>query len=74
MTLTQGQAPVTVDYNYNGVTYIEVIGIVGSTCPYNCKYSAGPIATLNIGANIITIDAITDNGFPVNAYLSLIQI
>ena len=56
MTLTQGETPVTVDYSYNGVTYTEIIGIVGSVAPITVNIPLD-ITNLNIGARIsITID------------------
>ena len=60
MTLTQGEAPVTVSYIYNGVTYTEVIGIVGQVAPITVNIPLD-IANLNIGPNPITIISVTDN-------------
>jgi len=60
MMLTQGEAPVTVSYIYNGVTYTEVIGVVGQVAPIVVNI---PLDTsnLNYGANTITIISVTDN-------------
>jgi gliding motility-associated-like protein len=60
MTLTQGEAPVTVDYSYNGTTYTEIIGIVGSVAPITVNIPLD-IANLNNGTNTITIISVTDN-------------
>lgn len=60
MTLTQGEAPVTVDYSYNGITYTEVIGIVGSVAPLAVNIPLD-ITNLNNGTNTITIISVTDN-------------
>lgn len=60
MTLTQGEAPVTVSYIYNGVTYNEVIGAVGQVAPISVNIPLDT-ANLNHGANTITIISVTDN-------------
>ena len=60
MTLTQGEAPVTVSYTYNGVTYTEVIGNVGDVAPILVNIPLD-VTNLNYGANTITIISVTDN-------------
>ena len=60
MVLTQGEAPVTVSYTYNGVTYTEVIGVVGQVAPILVNILLDT-ANLNYGANTITIISATDN-------------
>ena len=60
MTLTQGEAPVTVSYIYNGVTYTEVIGNVGDVAPIPVNILLDT-ANLNYGANTLTIISVTDN-------------
>jgi gliding motility-associated-like protein len=60
MTLTQGEAPVTVSYIYNGVTYTEVIGMTGQVAPILVNIPLDT-ANLNNGANTITIISATDN-------------
>ena len=60
MTLTQGESPVTVSYIYNGITYNEVIGIVGQVAPILVNIPLDT-ANLNYGANTIMIISATDN-------------
>ena len=62
MTLSQGVAPVTVNYQYNGTgtIYSEVIGIAGQIGPIPVVNIALDTSNLNIGANIITILSVID--------------
>ncbi len=59
MVLDQGEAPVTVNYTYNGVNYSEIIGVAGQPCPILVSVPLD-ITNLNIGTNTITITDVTD--------------
>jgi hypothetical protein len=58
--LTQGEAPVVIDYSYNGQNYTHTLGVVGSPLPILDNIPLD-ISNLNIGSNLITIDNLTDN-------------
>ena len=60
MTLTQGEAPVTVEYTYGGVLYNEIIGNIGSIAPITVTIPLD-LNNLNLGVNTISINSITDN-------------
>ena len=70
LTLTQGEAPVTVDYTYNGNNYTVVVGSIGQACPITQSFPID-VSTLNIGINTLSITSIIDNSgkpSPLNLY------
>ena len=58
--LIQGEAPVVVEYSYNGQNYTHTLGVVGSPLPILDNIPLD-LSNLNIGSNLITINNLTDN-------------
>ena len=58
--LIQGEAPVVIDYSYNGQNYTYTLGVVAQNTPILANIPVD-INNLNVGANIITINNLTDN-------------
>ena len=58
--LIQGEAPVVIEYSYNGQNYTHVLGVVGSPLPILDNIPLD-LSNLNIGSNLITINNLTDN-------------
>jgi len=60
VVLELGEAPITVDYSYNGNNYVYVLGNVGQITPIAATIPID-ISGLVVGSNQITINSLTDN-------------
>jgi len=60
VVLQLGEAPIVVDYSYNGNNYTYNLGSVGQITPISATIPID-ISGLQIGSNQITINSLTDN-------------
>ena len=60
VVLELGEAPITVDYSYNGNNYSYILGNVGQITPIAATIPLD-LTGLQIGSNQITINSLTDN-------------
>ena len=60
VVLTLGEAPIVVDYSYNGNNYTYNLGSIGQITPISATIPID-ISGLQIGSNQITINSLTDN-------------
>ena len=60
VVLVLGEAPIAVDYSYNGNNYVYNLGNVGQITPISATIPLD-ISGLQIGSNQITINSLTDN-------------
>ena len=76
VVLELGEAPITIDYSYNGNNYVYILGSVGQITPIAATIPLD-ISGLSIGNNLITINNLTDNNgvtTPLNQLPSSINI
>ena len=60
VVLTLGEAPILIEYSYNGNNYTHTLGAIGQITPISETIPLD-LSGLNFGSNQISIDGLTDN-------------